>query len=149
VSSTDTWTTVLDWLVRDGEFSQVVTNHLGLDLDLVELLSGVDTDDAANHLWDDNHVTEMGLDEVWLLIWLGLLLSLAELLDQAHWLALETTVESSAGTGMDEIAELFGGEVEELLEINTSVGELSEGSLGLLLGGVNGVVFGISHLVGF
>lgn len=116
MSSTDTWATVLDWLVGNGEFTEVVTNHLRLDLDLVELLSGVDSNDGTNHLWDDNHVTEMGLDEVWLLVWLGLLLSLAELLDQTHWLALETTVESSAGTGMDEIAELLGGEVEESVD---------------------------------
>jgi hypothetical protein len=50
-----------------------VADHLGLDFDLVELLSGVDTDDAANHLGDDNHVTEVGLDEVGLLVGLGLL----------------------------------------------------------------------------
>jgi hypothetical protein len=50
-----------------------VADHLGLDFDLVELLSGVDTDDAANHLGDDNHVTEVGLDEIGLLVGLGLL----------------------------------------------------------------------------
>jgi hypothetical protein len=52
-----------------------VADHLGLDFDLVELLSGVDTDDAADHLGDDNHVTEVGLDEVGLLVGLGLLCS--------------------------------------------------------------------------
>lgn len=90
-----------------------MANHLRLDLDLVELLSGVDTDDAADHLGDNDHVTEVGLDEIGLLVGLGLLLSLAELLDQAHGLALETTVETSAGTGVDNIAELLGREVEE------------------------------------
>ena len=55
----------------------------------------------------------MGLDKVGLLVWLGFLLRLAELLDQTHWLALETTVESTAGTGVDDIAELVGGEVEK------------------------------------
>jgi len=50
-----------------------VADHLGLDFDLVELLSGVDTDDGADHLGDDNHVTEVGLDEVGLLVGLGLL----------------------------------------------------------------------------
>lgn len=84
-----------------------MADHLGLDLDLVELLSGVDTDDGADHLWDDDHVSEMSLDEIWLLIWLGLLLRFAELLDQAHRLALKTTVEPAAGTSMDDIAELI------------------------------------------
>lgn len=90
-----------------------MANHLGLDLDLVELLAGVDTDDGTDHLGDDDHVTEVGLDNVGLLVGLGLLLGLAELLDEAHGLALKTTVEPSAGTRMDDIAELLGGEIEE------------------------------------
>jgi hypothetical protein len=55
----------------------------------------------------------VGLDEVGLLVGLGLLLGLAELLDQTHGLALEATVETSAGTSVDDIAELLAGEVEE------------------------------------
>ena len=90
-----------------------MANHLRLDLDLVELLAGVDTDDGSDHLWDNDHVAEVGLDEVWLLVGLGLLLGLAELLDQAHGLALETAVESAAGAGVNDIAELLRGEVEE------------------------------------
>jgi hypothetical protein len=100
-------------VLRDGEFSEVVANHLWLDLDLVELLSRVDTDNRADHLGDDDHVTEMSLDEVWLLVWLGLLLGLAELLDHAHRLALKTAVEATASASMDDIAELVRGEVEE------------------------------------
>lgn len=84
-----------------------MADHLGLDFDLVEFLAGVDTNDAANHLGDDDHVTEMGLDEVGLLVGLRFLLRLAELLDQAHGLALEAAVEPSTGTGMDEVAELL------------------------------------------
>ena len=90
-----------------------MANHLWLDLDLVEFLSGVDTNDGTNHLWDDDHVTEVSLDSVWLLVWLGLLLGLAELLDQTHWLALESAVEPSASTSVDDIAQLLGREVEE------------------------------------
>jgi hypothetical protein len=108
-----------------------VTNHLGLDFDLVELLTGVDTDDGADHLGDNDHVTEVSLDLVGLLVGLGLLLCLAELLDQTHGLALKTTVETSAGTGVDDIAELLRREVEELVKVDTTVGELLEGSLGL------------------
>jgi len=147
VGSTNTWATVLDWVVRDGEFSEVVANHLWLDLDLVELLSGVDTNDGTDHLWDDDHVTEVGLDEVWLLVWLSLLLCLTELLDEAHWLALKTAVETTTGTGMDDVAELVRGEVEELLEVDSTVGELLEGSLGLDGGSLLSVVF-VSHLCG-
>lgn len=90
-----------------------MADHLGLDLDLVELLTGVDTNDGADHLGDDDHVTEVSLDEVGLLVGLGLLLRLAELLDQAHGLALEAAVEASAGASVNDIAELLAGEVEE------------------------------------
>jgi hypothetical protein len=85
-----------------------VSDHLRLDFNLVELLSGVDTDDTANHFRDDNHVTKVSLDQIWLLVGLGLLLSLAELLDETHRLALQTAVEPTAGTGVDNIAELVG-----------------------------------------
>jgi hypothetical protein len=100
-------------LLRDREFSQVVSDHLRLDFNLVELLSGVDTDDTANHFRNDNHVTKVSLDQIWLLVGLGLLLSLTELLDKTHRLALQTAVEPTAGTGVDNIAELVGGEIEE------------------------------------
>ena len=90
-----------------------MANHLRLDLNLVELLAGVDTNDGADHLGDNDHVTEVGLDEVGLLVGLGLLLRLAELLDETHGLALQTAVEATAGTGVDDITELLRREVEE------------------------------------
>jgi hypothetical protein len=63
----------------------------------------------------------MGLDEIRLLIRLGLLLRLAELLDQAHGLALEAAVEPTAGAGVDDIAQLVGGEVQESVVENTGL----------------------------
>ena len=90
-----------------------MSNHLGLDFDLVELLARVDTNDATNHLRDYDHVSQMRLDEIRLLIGFCLLLGLAQLLDQTHGLALETAVEPTAGTSVDDIAELVGGQVEE------------------------------------
>jgi hypothetical protein len=53
----------------------------------------------------------VGLDKIGLLVRLGLLLRLAELLDQAHGLALQAAVEPAAGAGVDDIAQLVGGEV--------------------------------------
>lgn len=97
-----------------------MANHLGLDFDLVELLTGVDTDDAADHLGDNDHVTEVGLDEVGLLVGASLLLGLAELLDETHGLALQTAVEATTSAGVNDITELFGGEVEEPVQINRS-----------------------------
>ncbi|KAL3704663.1 hypothetical protein TMatcc_008335 [Talaromyces marneffei ATCC 18224] len=90
-----------------------VSNHLRLNFNLVEFLAGVDTDNGSDHLRHNNHVTEMCLDEVGLLVGLGLLLGLAELLDETHRLALQATVETTAGTGVNDITEFLGGEVEE------------------------------------
>lgn len=90
-----------------------MANHLGLDLDLVELLARVDANDGANHLGDDNHVTEVSLDGVGLLVGLGLLLGLAELLDETHGAALQAAVDPAAGAGVDDIAELVGAEVQK------------------------------------
>ncbi len=88
-------------------------HHLRLDFYLVELLARVDSNHTANHLGNDNHVSKVSFYEVGLLVWLGFLLGFTELLDQTHGLALETAVEPTAGTGVDDIAELFRGEVEE------------------------------------
>ncbi len=49
----------------DRELSEVVANHLRLDFHLVEFLARVDADDASDHLGDDNHVPQVGLDEIW------------------------------------------------------------------------------------
>ena len=127
---TDTGATVLDGAVRDGELGEVVADHLGLDLNRVEhlschhnsvlgsykvknnlYLSVVNTNDGTNHLGDNNHVSEVGLDNCRLLIWRCLLLRLAKLLDQTHGLALETALEPPAGTGMDDL-QGEGGEYE-------------------------------------
>lgn len=58
----------------------------------------------------------MRLDEVGLLVGLGGLFGFTELLNQAHRLALEAAVEAATGAGMDDVAELFGGEVEESVD---------------------------------
>ena len=64
-----------------------MAHHLRLDFDLVEFLSAVHTNNTSNHLWYDDHVAQMRLDLVGLLIRFGVLLGLAKLLDQTHWLA--------------------------------------------------------------
>ena len=101
------------YVLRDREFSQIVSNHLRLNFNLIELLSRVDTNDGTNHLRDNDHVSEVSFDKIGLLVGLSLLLGLSQLLDQTHGLALEATVEPTAGSGVDNITELVGGEVEE------------------------------------
>ena len=80
-------------LVGDGELSQVVTNHLRLDFNLREDLAVVDSNNGSSHLRNDNHVSQVGLDNIRLLIDGAFLLLLAELLDQSHWLTLQSSCE--------------------------------------------------------
>jgi hypothetical protein len=113
------------------EFTKVMTNHFRADFDLVESLTVVDTNDGTDHFRDDDHVTQVGLDGRGLFARGGFSLGLAKLLDETHGLALQTTLESSTGTAVDQIHELFRGQVEELIEIDTTVAELAESSLSL------------------
>lgn len=66
-------------------------------------LAVVDTDHASDHFRNDDHVTKMGLDDSRFLIRRSLLLGLAQLLNETHRAAFETTLEPAAGTGMDEL----------------------------------------------
>ena len=66
-------------------------------------LAVVDTDNTADHLGDDNHVTEVGLDDRGLFVGRRLFLSLTELLDETQRLALETALEPTTSTSVDEL----------------------------------------------
>lgn len=130
---TDTWSTVLDWFVCDGEFAQIVANHLRLYFNLVESFTIVHTNNGANHLGNDDHVTEMGLDGLGLLHWSGFLLGLLQFGQKSHWLSLHATGQLSTRTSREQFHQILGALVEELLEVDASVRKLSEGTLlGLL-----------------
>jgi hypothetical protein len=115
--------------VSDGKLTKVVTNHLGLDLNLVESLTVVDTEDRADHLGNNDHVAQVSLDRSGLLVRSSGLLGGTELLDQTHGLAVKTTGKSTASTGMDDLGKLLSVELEEVGKVNATVGELLEGSL--------------------
>ena len=122
-------------LLRNRELGKIMPHHLRLNLHLIELLARVDTDNTPNHLRHNNHIAQMCLHQIRLLVGLGFLFRFAKFLDEAHGLAFETAVESAAGAGMDYIAELFAAEIEEFVEIDAAVGEFAEGSLLLQLCG--------------
>ena len=66
-------------------------------------LAVVDANNASNHLWDDDHVSEMGLDGGGLFVWRSCLLCFPELLDESQGLALETALEPTACASVDEL----------------------------------------------
>jgi len=135
VGGTDTGATVLDGLVGDRKFAEVVSDHLRLDFDLIEGFSLVNTDDASDHFRHDDHVSQMSLDGVGLFVGQASLLALAQLLDETHGLALQAACELAANAAGEQLHQLVGGHVKELVEIDSSVGVLPEGSLlGLRVG---------------
>jgi hypothetical protein len=82
---------------------EVVANHFRLDFNRVEDLAVVNANDRADHFGDDDHVTEVCLDDSGFFVRRSLLLCLAEFLDEAHWATFETALEPTASASMDEL----------------------------------------------
>ena len=104
---------MLHRLITDTKLPQIEAHHLRLDLHLIELLPAVNPNHGPDHLRHDNHVSEVGFHEIWLLVGFRFLLRFAEFFDEAHGFAFQAAVEAAAGAGVDYVTELFGGEVEE------------------------------------
>merc|ERR1719384_1240661 len=127
VGGSNTGPTVLNRLVGDGELAQVVSNHLWLDLNLCEDLAVVNANNGASHLGDNDHVPEVGLDHVGLLVGGSLLLLLPQLLDQGHGLPLESPGELPPDPADKQLHQLLVVHVKELVKVDPPVGELPEG----------------------
>ena len=144
--------TVASGDVANGKLAEVVAGHLGLDFDGREhlalerrgcvraYLAVVDANHGADHLRHHNHVTHVRAHDGGLLVRLSLLLGLAQLLDEGHRLALQTTREAPAGTGVHQLDKVFVRHVEQVIEVHTAVRKLAEGPLALQLCGGSGVV---------
>ena len=61
VSSTNTRAVVLHRLVSQRELTQVVTDHLSLDFNVVEVAPVVHTHHGTDHLGNHDHVTQVSL----------------------------------------------------------------------------------------
>lgn len=91
-----------------------MTYHLRLNFDLVEGLSVVDTDNASDHLGNDNHISQVSFDALGLFVGHTVLLGNAKLLYQTHRLALQTTLELASGTAVYQVDQLFILELEQV-----------------------------------
>merc|ERR1719411_2083278 len=132
--SSDTRPSVLHRLVRDLELSKIVSDHLGFDLHLGEDLAVVNAHDGAGHLGDHDHVSQVSLDDIGLLVRRTLLL-LLELLDEGHGLALQSPGELAPDPAGEELHESLIVHVQELVEVDSTEGKLPEGPLLPQLGG--------------
>lgn len=79
LSGTHTCLTVLTWLIGQRKLSQVTSNHVKLDLHIVEGLSIVDCDVVSNHFRKNDSIAKMSLDGSRLLSKSSVLLSLLAL----------------------------------------------------------------------
>lgn len=80
-----------------------MTRHFGLYFNRVEHLSVVNTHNTSNHLWYDDHISQMSFDNGRLLIGRGILFCFAEFLNETHGTALETALETTASASVDEL----------------------------------------------
>merc|ERR1711934_856049 len=129
VGGADSWSTVSDWLVGDTVFTGVSSNHLGFDLNSQHLFTVVDTDDVSNHLWQDHNISEVGLNRLWpIQSTFNSDLFLVQLSDQVSVLLFKTSSEGSSVSRVGHGGEFFGAHFQEVVQVDSSVGELFEGS---------------------
>ena len=106
-----------------------MTNHIGLNLNWVPVLATININDGIAHLWYNDAVSQMGLDNIGLLVDGAFLLLLAELLDQSHGLTLESPGELAPDSAGEQLHQTLVVHVQKLVKIYTTVGELPEGPL--------------------
>jgi len=66
-SGSDTSLSVLSGLVSNRKLSQISTDHVELDLDVIKWFSVINSYVVSDHLGQDNSVSEVSLDWNWLL----------------------------------------------------------------------------------
>ena len=113
-------------LVSHGVLTKVVTNHVSSDFDGVPVLARVDFSDGTDHLGHDDAVSEMGLNRCWLLAVRRVLDRLSELLDETVVTRVDSASESTACSGSQHGDDIGGVQLEELIELDTSVNLLFE-----------------------
>ena len=112
--------TVTHWLVSEGVLSQEVTNHVSFDFDWVPVLAAIDVDDGVAHLWDDDAVSQVGLDGLGLVSWLDVLLGLSEFLDESVVLSSNAVSKSSSLSRVHESDNFITGHLEQLVQLVSS-----------------------------
>ena len=121
-------------LVSHGVLTEVVTNHVSSDFDGVPVFTRVDFANGTNHLGHDDGVSEVRLDWSGLLTVRGVLDRLSQLLDETVVTGVDSASESSACSGSEHSDDVSSGDLQELVELDTSVNLLFEwfsfGSLG-------------------
>lgn len=110
-----------------------MADHLGLDFHLVEGLAIVNSNDASDHFWDNDHVSQVRFHYLWFLKWTCFFLGLTKTFNEAERFAFQTMRNPASSSAGEEFHQLLIGHIQKLVKINSSVSILSEGTLLLLL----------------
>ncbi|EER33666.1 40S ribosomal protein S15 [Candida tropicalis MYA-3404] len=102
-----TSSTVSNWSISNGEFTQVVTNHFWFDFNSVENFTIVNTDNRTNHFWNNDHVSQVSFDSSWSFIWLSVSSGNSQFFNQTHWFGVQTSGESSSDSSTTQFGEFF------------------------------------------
>ena len=86
--------------------------------------------------WDNDHISQLGLYNVGFLIWWCFLLLLSQLFDQSHRLSLQSTAKLAANSAWEKFHKLLIVHIKQLVEIDSPVGKLPEGTPLLQLRGL-------------
>ena len=104
-----------------------------LDFNLVESLAVVNANNGTGHLRDDDHIAQVCFDNVGFLIRRAFLLLLTQFLDQSQRLTLKTTTDFPPDAAREQLHQLFIAHVKELIQVHSTVSELTESPLFLQL----------------
>jgi hypothetical protein len=91
-----------------------------LDLNVDEELAIVDADDGADHLGDDGHVSQVGLDGGRLVVGSGSLLGLAQLLEQRVVSTGNAACETTTNAASQKLQKLLLALVQQSLELDAA-----------------------------
>lgn len=142
--STVTDLTVANGLVGHGVLTEILANHLSLNINGSPVLAGVDFADGTDHLGHDNSIAQVSLDGLGLFTPDAVFDRQTELLDEAVVLGvnlLEVGVQTPSLGRLEKIDDLVLVHLEKFLEFDTSVDLLLKG---LPLGSCCGI--GVRHV---
>ena len=119
MSGSHTCLSMAHQLVGEREFSQIVPNHFCFYVEGVPYFAGVALDHRPHHFRNHNAVSEVGSHRLRLLTRGAFLLGLAQLLQKALILLLDSlSCESALLAGAKELLDLVDFEIEEIMQLN-------------------------------
>ncbi len=139
-----TSSSVLNRRVSDGELTQIETNQVWFNLNIDECLPVVNANNRPDHLWKDDGIAKVSSNWDWLLSIWALFFRLSKLLDQSHGTSLDASGKLSSLSRIEHLDDIGSRHIQKLLELDPTIGELSEGTGLLLLSKIDWVL-DVSH----